>query len=221
VSTLAETRGARQARLRAWSPRAGVSVGLAAVVVAALLLWVVARSRSAWVLLGAGHPLVPEPYLPVSGYFLVLATTFGQALGWAAGSALIVHVLWRLGIPCSWTIARGAMSAVYLGLAAGPLVAYHLLYGGWLLGLPRDDVPTWLAAHHPDARWLLVTMHPVIDGSLGPLAALFLGLLWLTGEAPRRSAVLQALLALALLGTCLAVALSLAIHSTLTHIRLP
>jgi hypothetical protein len=48
----------------------------------------------------------------------------------------------------------------------------------------------------------------------------FLGLLWGTGERAREHRGVQALLALALLGTSMAVALSLAIHSILVHIRL-
>ena len=53
-----------------------------------------------------------------------------------------------------------------------------------------------------------------------PLAVIFLGALWGLGEAMRRTMLVRTVLALALLGTSLAVALSLAIHSTLVHIRI-
>jgi len=99
-------------------------------------------------------------------------------------------------------------------------VLYHILYGQWLLGIPRAGLEEWLAANYPDAHWFLITAHPIVDLSLVPLAALFLGLLWGLGERVQERRVLQTLLALALLGTSLAVALSLGIHSTLVHIRL-
>lgn len=185
-----------------------------------VLLAVVRASKSAWFLLGAGRGFVPEEYYHVSGFLLVLATTFGQAVGWAGGSALLFYAMTLVGSGANWTTARIAMSLVYVGLGGLPLLVYHVLYGQWLLGIPRTGIDAWLAANYPDARWLLITAHPIVDFSLIPLAAAFLGLLWGSGERAQRSPVLQALLALALLGTSLAVALSLGIHSVLVHIRL-
>lgn len=203
-----------------WLGLAGVAAGIAAVAVAAVLLLIVVRSPSVWRLLAAGRPVVPEAYYAVSGYALVLATTLGQVVGWAGGSGLLAYLLVRAGRPATWSTVRAAMSVVYLGFATLPLLAYHVLFGGWLLDLPREGLEAWLAAHHPDARWLLLTLHPVVDLSLVPFAVTFLAVLWGTGDKPRSSLGIQVLLALALFGTSLAVALSLAIHSTLVHIRL-
>jgi len=193
---------------------------IAAVVVTIVLLLLVVRSKSAWFLLGAGRGLVPEGYFHISGFILVLATMFGQAVGWAGGSGLLFYAMTLVGFGATWTTARIAMSLVYLGLGGLPLLFYHVFYGQWLLGLPRTGLEEWLAANYPDARWLLIPAHPAVDLSLIPLAALFLGALWGFGDRLRQSPVLQTVLALALLGTSLAVALSLAIHSTLVHIRL-
>lgn len=213
-------RGTPGSGLPGWLPRLWLpGLGAAAVVTAALVV-VVDRSRPAWTLLGAARGLVPEEALHVSGFVLVWATTFGQAAGWAGGSALGYHVLRRLGLGPPWLAARVAMTLVYLGLGAGPLLVYHVLFGGWLLDLPRVGLQEWLAARHPDARWLVLDAHRVVDVSLAPLGAAFLGLLWGTGERPRTHRGVQALLALALLATSMAVALSLAIHSILVHIRL-
>jgi len=195
-----------------------VLIAVAAVTI--VLLLVVGQSKSAWVLLGAGRGLVPEEYYHVSGFVLVLATTFGQAAGWAGGSGLAYYAMTRIGFPWTWTTWRIAMSVVYLGLGAFPLLIYHVFYGQWLLGLPRVGLDEWLTVNYPDARWLLLGMHPVVDLSLIPLAAIFLGFLWGFGDRARRSLVVQTILALALLGTSLAVALSLGIHSALVHIRL-
>jgi hypothetical protein len=112
------------------------------------------------------------------------------------------------------------MSAVYLGLAAIPFLLFHIVYGGWLLGMPREGLGEWLSANYPGAYWLLIYAHPVIDLSLIPLAALFLGLLWAYGERVRREPRLQNVLAISMFGTSLAIALSLAIHSILVHIRI-
>jgi hypothetical protein len=193
---------------------------IAVVAVALLLLGIVARSRSAWALLGAGRGLVPEDYYPASGYALVLATTLGQAVGWAIGSALLVYALTVVGLSPTWPRVRLAMAVTYLGLAVLPLLVFHALVGGWLLGLPRAGIEDWLATDHPDARWLLIDAHRGIDVSLIPLAAVFLLALWGFFGDPRRSLAAQTAGALALLGTSLAVALSIAIHSTLVHIRL-
>jgi hypothetical protein len=111
------------------------------------------------------------------------------------------------------------MTAVYLGFAGIPFLFFHILYGGWLLGMPREGLEEWLAANHPGAYWLLIYAHPVIDFSLIPLAAVFLGILWMYGERVQREQRLQMVLALSLFGTSLAIALSLAIHSTLAHAR--
>jgi hypothetical protein len=203
------------APVRLWGP-----ILTAAAAVTLLLLLVVWTSPSAWRLLGAGRGLVPEAYYPASGFALVLATTFGHAVGWAGASALLVYGLTLLGIPVAWPPIRLVMTVVYLGLAAVPLLVFHVLYGDWLLAMPRVGLDDWLAAHHPDARWLLITAHPVVELSLVPLAVVFLAVLWADGDRLRQSPVLQTVAALALLGTSLAVALSLAIHSTLVHVRL-
>ena len=201
--------------VRLWGP-----ILTAAAAVTVLLLLVVWASPSAWRLLGAGRGLVPEAYYPASGFALVLGITFGHAVGWAVGSALLVYGLTLLGIPPAWPSIRLVMTVVYLGLAAVPLLVFHGLYGDWLLGMPRVGLDDWLAAHHPDARWLLITAHPVVELSLVPLAVIFVTALWVGPDRLRQSRLLQTVAALALLGTSLAVALSLAIHSTLVHVRL-
>jgi hypothetical protein len=210
-----ETPEAAPALARPWRP---ATVALLAT--ALVLLAVVGASRSAWRLLGAGRGLVSEAYYPVSGFALVLATTLGQVVGWAAGSALLAYAMTRAGLSLNWPRLRLAMSLVYLGLAVLPLGLYHVLAGGWLLGLPRTGLAEWLAAHHPDAHWLVITAHPAVDLSLLPLAAVFLAALWGAAGDVRSSVAAQTVVALALFGTSLAVALSLAIHSILVHVRL-
>lgn len=203
-----------------WLAGLWLPLAIAAVAVTVTLLVTVERSKSAWILLGAGHGLVPEEYYHLSGFVVVLGTTFGQAVGWAGGSALLYYVMTLIGFGGNWTTARIAMSLVYLGLGGGPLLVYHVLYGEWLLGLPRTGLSEWLGANYPDARWLLLDAHHLVDLSVIPLGVIFLGLLWGGGESGRRNVVVQTVLALALLGTSLAIALSLGIHSTLVHIRL-
>jgi hypothetical protein len=193
---------------------------IAAVTVTIALMIIVATSKSAWHLLGAGRGFIPEGYYHVWGFVLTFGTVFGQAVGWAGGSAIAFYVMTLVGFPPNWTTARLAMSIVYAGLAVLPFSAYHVLYGGWLLDLPRVGLNEWLAANHPDAYWLLIYAHPVIDLSLIPLAVLFPGLLWKYGDRVQRDSIFQTVLALSLLGTSLAIALSLAIHSTLVHIRI-
>lgn len=203
-------------QLRPWSRPALI----ASTTVTILLLLIVAASKSAWLLLGVGRGFVPESLYPVWGFVIVLGTLFGQAVGWAGGSAVTYYLLTMVGFRAAWATARLAMSAVYLGLAGLPLFAYHVLFGGWLLGMPRVGLKEWLAANYPGAYWLLIYAHPVVDLSLLPLAVVFLGILWKYDDRLQRNPILQNVLALSLLGTSLAVALSLAIHSTLVHIRI-
>jgi hypothetical protein len=125
-----------------------------------------------------------------------------------------------VGFQTNWTTARLAMSLAYVGLLGLPFTTYHMLYGGWLLSMPRVGLKEWLAANYPGAYWFLIYAHPVIDFSLIPLAVVFLGILWKFGDRAQRDPILQTVLALTLLGTSLAVALSLGIHSTLVHIRI-
>lgn len=201
-----------------WTAFGGPALVAITVTVLAVLA-IVSLSKSAWALLGAGRGFVPEEYYHVWAFVLIAATCLGQAAGWAAGTAVVYLGLVRIGFPPGGTSARLAASAVYLGLAAVPLLVYHVLFGGWLLGLPRTGLEEWLAEHHRDAYWLLVTAHGPIDLAVGPLAIAFLGLLW----GPGRRVLglgLKTAVALVLLATSLAVALSLAIHSTLVHIRL-
>lgn len=201
-------------------PRRLIVPAVIAVFVAVLvLLAVVAKSESAWHLLGVGRGLVPPEYYHVSGFVIVLATTIGQAVGWAGGSAFGYYLATLVGFPRGFVTWKLVMSVVYAGLGAVPLVVYHVLYGTPLLGIPRAGLEEFLVRQYPDAHWLLYSSHPFVDGSLVPLAVVFLGFLWFTGEAPRRSRAVQTVLALALVGTSLAIALSLAIHSTFAHIR--
>ncbi|MDP2605992.1 MAG: hypothetical protein Q8S00_25905 [Deltaproteobacteria bacterium] len=67
----------------------------------------------------------------------------------------------------------------------------------------------WLAANYPDAYWLLIYGHPMGEFSLIPLAIVFLGLLWKYEDRVQREPMFQN-----------ALALSLAIHSILVHIRI-
>jgi len=203
-----------------WLGRLWLPALIAGVVVTTVLAVVVAASQSAWFLLGAGRGFVPEEYYPVWAFLLLLGTTVGQAVGWAGGSALGFVVMTRAGFKASWITARIAMSLVYVGLAGLPLLVFEIFYGAWMLGLPRVGFEGWLAANYPGAHWLLITAHPIVDYSLIPLGIVFLGGLWGFGERARQNRALQTVLALALLGTSAAVALSLGIHSTLVHIRL-
>ncbi len=193
---------------------------IAAATVTIALAIVVAASKSAWMLLGAGRGFVPEGYYHVWAFVLLFGTLFGQAVGWAGGSAVAVYVMTLVGFPASWSTVRLAMSIAYIGLAVLPFSAYHILYGGWLLGMPRVGLEEWLTQNYPDARWLLIPAHSIIDLSIMPLVVIFLGILWKFGDRVEREPVLQTALALALLFTSLAVALSLGIHSTLVHIRI-
>ena len=196
------------------------AAGTAVLTAAVLLAVVVANSRSAWHLLGAGRGLIAEEYYPLFGYALVLGTTLGQVAGWAGGSAVLWYLMNLAGMAPVWRTARLAMTVVYLGMSAVPPLVYHVLFGGWLLGLPRAGLGPWLLEHHPDAHWLLVTAHPVVDLAPVPLGAAFVALVWWWGEPLRTRATLQMVLAVTVVLTSLAVALSLAIHSTLVHIRL-
>ena len=205
---------------RPWLERFWRPVVIAAVAVTVLLLLVVVASKSAWDLLGAGRGFVPEEFYPVSGFLLVLGTTFGQAIGWAIGTLVAIYVMTLIGFSPHWNTARIAMSAVYLGFAGLPFLFFHILYGGWLLGMPREGLGEWLKANYPGAHWLLIYAHPLIDLSLIPLAVIFLGILWTYGERVQRETTWQTIVALALLGTSLAIALSLAIHSMLVHSRI-
>ncbi len=193
---------------------------ISSITVTILLMIVVGLSKSAWMLLGAGRGFIPEGYYHLWGFLLTLGTVFGQAVGWAGGSAIACYVMTLVGFPATWPTLRIAMTVVYLGLSILPLFAYHFLYGGWLLGIPREGLKEWLAANYPDAYWLLIYAHPAVDLSLIPLAAFFLGLLWKYGDRVQKEPTYQVALALSLLGTSLAVALSLVIHSTLVHIRI-
>ncbi|MFQ5898182.1 MAG: hypothetical protein ACE5JN_08040 [Candidatus Methylomirabilia bacterium] len=181
-----------------------------------LLVVIVTASTSAWQLLGAGRGLVPPRYYHVSGFIIVLATTVGQAVGWAGGSGVAYYVMMLVGFPRGFASWKLAMSVVYLGLGALPLLVYHVLFGR----MSREGLEEWLSGGYPDAYWLLISGHRWVDWSLVPLGVIFLGVLWFTGESPRRSGAAQTLLALALLGTSLAVALSLAIHSPPAHLKI-
>lgn len=203
-----------------WLSRLWLPAAIASAVVTVALVVVVAASESAWFLLGAGRGLVPEEYYHVSAFVLMLGTTFGQAVGWGAGSGLLFYLMTLVGVAATWRTAQIAMSLVYLGLGGLHVFGYHLVYGQWLLGMPRAGLAEWLAANHPDAVWLLITAHDPVDWSLLPLGLVFLGILWGGGRGVRESRVLQTVLALALFATSLAIALSLGIHSTLVHIRL-
>jgi hypothetical protein len=199
-----------------WRGLAGPAI--VAIVAAAVVLGAVVRSSpSTWMLLGAGHGVVPEAYYGPWAFVLVLATTLGQAAGWAGGSGVAYYVATRVGFPEGAFTWKLAMSVVYAGLGAGPLLAFHVVFGRPLLGLPREGLAARLSADYPDAHRLLITLHPAVDWSVIPLAACFYGFLWLL--ASERSAPARYGVALSLMGTSLAVALSLAIHSTLVHLR--
>jgi hypothetical protein len=198
-----------------WRP-----VAIAAAIVTVVLLVIVATSLPAWSLLGIGRGFVPEALYPVSGFGIVLALTFAHAAGWAIGSGVVFYIMMLFGSRANWATGGIAMGVAYVALGPLPLLLFHILFGGALLGMPRVGLREWLAAEHPGASWLLITAHPIIDYSLIPLGLIFLGLLWKYSERLERERRFQTALALTLLGTSLAVALSIAIHSTLVHARI-
>jgi hypothetical protein len=209
-----------QIEYRPWLDRLWRPVVIAAAVVTILLLVIVVASHSAWSLLGIGRGLVPEELYPVSGFAVVFALTFGHAAAWAIASGVIFYFMTLFGSGAHWPAARIAMGVAYLALGPLPLLIFHIFFGGTLLGMPRAGLGEWLAESHSSAHWLLIYAHPVIDLSVIPLAAVFLGILWQYGDRVQRETTLQTALALTLLGTSLAVALSVAIHSTLAHARI-
>jgi hypothetical protein len=214
LTSLAD-RGSGDARGR-WTRFIGPTV-VATVVAALVLGLIVASSRTAWTLLGAGHGVVPEDYYPIWAFVIVFVTMMGQAVGWAGGSGIAYVVLTRAGMapgPRAWKLA---ISLVYIGLGALPLLIFHVAFGRPLLGLPREGLAARVAAEYPDAYRLVFAWHPLIDASVVPLAALFFGFVWLA--SPERSAAGRYGVALALVGTSLAIALSIAIHSILVHLR--
>jgi hypothetical protein len=199
--------------------RLAIPVIVAVVTAVIVLTAIVVKSQSAWHLLGVGGGIVEAEYYPLTAFVVTLATMRGPAVGWAAGSALLYHVATAVGIPGGFRLWKVVLTLVYLGLGSLPVLAYHVIFGSPLLGLPREGLVITLRERYPDAHWLLVSAHPFIDSSVILLAVAFLGALWFTGGAPRGSRRVQTVLALAVIGTSLAVALSLAIHSTLVHIR--
>ncbi len=196
-------------------------VALAAAIVAAVAAAIVLATPSAWRLLGAGRGLVPEAYYPHWALVILLGTTFGQGVGWAGGSALAAYA-WGVvtGRRPSPRAVRGAMILVYLGLAVVPVTLYHAVFGRPLAGLPREGLREWLATTYPDAHALLFAAHPVVDLVPFALAPAVVWMLWRLDDSRLARAGTQTLLALLILGTSLAVALSLGIHAVLVHLRL-
>ncbi len=199
--------------------RLAAPAAVALAITAVVLAVVVALSPSTFALLGAGRGLVEEDYYPAWGFVLVLGTVVAQVIAWVAGSALVFYLLTLAGRASGWGTVRLATTLVYLGLIGVPLLLYHALFGGWLLGLGRADVSEWLLQHYPDAHWLLIGAHIWIDLALIPLTIAFLAVLWRLGERIAQLPRAQTLLWLVVCLAALAVALSLTIHSTLVHLR--
>lgn len=203
------------------SMAAGVkSFLIAAAAVMILAVIVIFTTESAWRLLGAGRGLVSPGYYPVVGLVVLLGTTFGQFLGWAAGSALLAYVwCWVSASSAKDRIVQVSMTIVYLGLAAVPLFFYHVLFGQPLAGIERPQLTEWLSQNHPETYSFLYVIHPIVDWSLVPLGIGVLALIWGCFGRLRRDRPIQILFLFLVLLTSFAVALSLGAHSTLAHIR--
>jgi hypothetical protein len=202
-----------------WRQRFMLSFMIAAIVTTALAVLVVFTSQSAWQALGIGRGLVAPEQYHYTALLVLLGTTFGQCIGWAAGSALLVYVWLLFGSAMTLRVVQMSMSIVYCGLAVMPWFFYHLLFGQPLAGLPRPGMAAWVQQHYADAYWLLFPGHRVTDLLIIPLLVAVLGLLWGGGERVLRRAGMQTLLLCLILLTSLAVALSLGIHATLVHLR--
>lgn len=206
---------------KGWILRGIMSLLISSVIISIVALGIMFRFRSAWDLLGVGRGLVPPEYYPYSALVVILGTTFGQFVGWAAGSALLAYVWYRVrGRVFSFKALQVAMTLVYCGLAFGPISLYHSLFGQPLAGIPRPALSTWLAQHYPNAYDLLITGHPWVDWSVLPIAIVVLVLLWKSKERVMHRWAVQTLLFFLIMLTSFVVALSLAIHSTLVHIRM-
>lgn len=194
---------------------------IAAAGIVLLAIIMVFSFQSAWQLLGAGRGLVKPDYYHYVALLILLGTTFGQFVGWAAGSALLTYFLHAImGRPLTIRLVQVSMTVVYLGLAVLPLFFYHVLFGQPLGGEPRTGFAEWLGQSYPEAYRLLVNGHPIVDFSLIPLAIGVLAVIWGFGDRALRQRNLQILLLFLIFATSFAVALSLAIHSTLAHIRI-
>lgn len=199
---------------------AGVAVVIAAVAAVVAAAIVVLANQPVWGLLGAGRGLIPEEYYHLSALVIITATTLGQFAGWLIGIAVLAFAWHLLGKTVTPLVIRIAATVIYLGLVALPLFFFHVLFGQPLAGIPREGLAEWVAENHPGAYWLLFTAHPAVDLSLVPYTVIVLILLWGLGDRALRVRGLQIVLALAVMATSLSVALSLAIHSTLVHIRI-
>lgn len=204
-----------------WLRQSVAPLLIAAALVIGLAAMVVFTSRSAWQLLGIGRGFVPPELYHYSALMVILGTTFGQFVGWVAGSALLAYVRWWVTEkPATLKLLQISATIVYFGLAALPLFFFHFLFGGPLAGIPQEGLPEWLQQNYPGAYWLLITAHPMVDWSLVPLGIAVVLIFWGRAEQVLRNRALQALVLFLILGTSLVVALSLAIHSTLAHIRI-
>lgn len=199
---------------------AWVPIVIAAAVLTVVAVIVVMANEPVWQLLGVGRGLFPPEYYSLSGLIVIAATTLGQFAGWLIGIGVLAFAWHLLGRPVTPLVIRLAATVIYLGLVALPLFFFHVLFGQPLAGIPREGLAEWVAANHPGAYGLLFPGHPIVDFSLIPLAVIALGLLWGFGDRVLRHRALQTLLALVVMATSLAVAFSLAIHSTLIHIRI-
>ena len=126
---------------------------------------------------------------------------------------------WLTGLTATLRVVKLCITEVYGGLAFVPLLLYHVLFGPPLAGLSRLGVEAWISQNAADAYWLLFVGHRMVD--ILPVLCFIavMGLLWGTGERVVRHWGVQTLLWFLMLATSLTVALSLAIHSTLVHIR--
>ena len=204
-----------------WFRRSLGPLLIAALVVVVIALLVIFSSPSAWHLFGIGRGLVTPELYPYTALLIILATTFGQFIGWVAGSALLVYVWHRLlATAVTFRIVQVAMTLVYAGLAVLPTFFYHFIFGRPLAGLPQSGVSAWLRQHAPGAYGFLIVGHPVVDWFIIPLAIAVLAILWVCGERTMRQRGLQTVWLCLILATSFVVALSLAIHSTLLHIRM-
>lgn len=199
---------------------AWVAIVVAAAVAVLVAAIVAMANEPVWALLGAGRGLVPPEYYQLSALVIVTATTLGQFAGWIIGTAVLSFAWHLLGKPVTPFFVRGAMTVIYLGLVALPLFFFHVLFGQPLAGIPREGIAEWVVQNHPGAYGLLFTAHPVVDLLLIPYTVIVLALLWGLGDRVLRVRGLQIVLALVVVATSLSVALSLAIHSTLVHIRI-
>lgn len=166
----------------------------------------------AWYVLGVGRPFLPEFFMPISAFVLLLITTGGLSVAWGSGTISLLGLWEVLGKRTTFATVR-----LFTGLT---LLIVWFLVDTYLniYTTPRPELASQLLSQNPALHYALYTFHHYNDWMHFVFVIGALAMIWGYGEGLLRSRAAQVITLCLIWLTFFSLSLTIGLHSVVVRL---